>query len=316
MTSVRWTRLSERGGIRVTGSERVRWLDGMVSQDVASMSPGSVAPALALTHQGRIVGDPWLWVFDDHVWMDLASAAIEPVQSHLDRLIIADDVTLTAEGSESARFTLEGESAASAACEVLGAAADAELCTVDFEGEALVIACHGLLSPEGVQLRIAASHAEALEARLSTAAGLVAESPEAFEQRRISTGVPWYGRELDASVLPAEARLDAAISTTKGCYAGQEVVARMRSRGRVSSLLVRLAFEGQHAPAPGTHILVGGKKVGEITSATDHPSEGAIGMGFVKTAHAVDDASVLCGDVAAKLRVPVGDETERAAAEQ
>jgi len=304
MSGCTLTRLAGRGGIDVTGSERIRWLDGMVTQDVAALAVGAVAPCLALTHQGRIVADAWLWMFEDRVHLDCERAAAGPLCDHLERLVIADDVALTDTSAGSARFSLEGEGAWDAVVAALGAPPDAALVRVPFAGGSAVLAPHGLVSAAGVQLRVPAASADALEGTLLAAPGVAPENAEAFEQRRVAAGVPWYGRELDQTVLPAEARLERAISTTKGCYAGQEVVARMRSRGRVSSLLVSLAFEDDAVPPPGSALSVEGKKVGEVTSALRHPRHGAIGLGYVKASRAIPGTRVRVDGTHATLSEP------------
>ena len=113
--------------------------------------------------------------------------------------------------------------------------------------------------------------------------------------------MPWLGRELDESVLPAEARLEAAISTTKGCYTGQEVVTRMRSRGRVGHLLVGLRFEGEALPPRGTAIEGETGAIGQVTSSVLSPEAGAIGLGFVRAEDATPDASVRVAGAAARI---------------
>jgi folate-binding protein YgfZ len=113
--------------------------------------------------------------------------------------------------------------------------------------------------------------------------GLVASDEAVLELLRIEAGVPRLGRELDESVLPDEARLERAVSTTKGCYTGQEVVARMRSRGRVSHLLVGLRCADPSLPALRASVQEPeGKRVGEVTSAVLSPRFGAIALAYVR----------------------------------
>lgn len=295
-----WSRLTNRGAVDVTGSERERWLDGMVTQDVAVLAVGKFAPTLLLTHQGRIVSDAWLWVFEDRIRLDLERAAVVPLIEHLDRLIIADDVKLTDASDDGMRFSVEG-SGARAAIEALTGAALTGIATRPVGGADATLVPHALIEAEGVQLL--AANGDAVAVAL-TEAGIPEASAEALEIRRIERGVPRYGKELDTSVLPAETRLDAAISTTKGCYAGQEVVARMRSRGAVSSLLVALRFEGGALPAEGEKITVDGKKVGELTSVATSESLGDIGLGYVKAARAEPGTRVEIAGANAVVALP------------
>ncbi len=297
-------RLPERAGVDVTGSERVRWLDGMATQEVASASPGDSAPTLILTHQGRIVSDAWLWVFEDRIRLDLERAAARPVIEHLDRLIIADDVGLSDVSEAGARLTIEGQGARAAVEAATGAPIEA-VATASLAGVDVVLAPHALVEDEGVQLLVPADAADSVANALLESGALAEGTVDALETRRIERAVPSYGKELDSSVLPAEARLDRAISTTKGCYAGQEVVARMRSGGRVSSLLVALRFEADAPPAPGSEIRAGGKKVGELTSSVRSEALGAIGLGYVKAVHAEPGTRVEAGGAAAVVVEPV-----------
>jgi folate-binding protein YgfZ len=123
-----------------------------------------------------------------------------------------------------------------------------------------------------------------------------------LETLRVEAGTPRQGRELDEDVLPAEARLDDTIATTKGCYVGQEIVARLRSRGQVNHLLVGLRFEGS-APAVDTPLVRDGKRTGEVTSTAQSPRAGSIGLGFVRREHSEPGTEV---DAAGESAVVVG----------
>ncbi len=278
--------LRDRGLMRVAGSERERWLDGMISADVPALSePGSGAPGLVLTHQGRLVADVQVLNRGDHYWLEGAASAVDAARAHLDRLIIADDVTLTDDTEGRRVLSLDGAAAREIGTQVLGsldALRPGGVVDAPFEGgtgSVAVVAIGGCGLP-ALRCIVADADADALAAAF-VAAGAIAASDADHETLRVEHGVPRWGRELDESVLPAEARLDAAISTTKGCYTGQEVVTRMRSRGRVSHLLVGLSFD---APAaPGTALHHEGRKVGEVTSALVSPTGGAIGLGFLKS---------------------------------
>ncbi len=277
-------RLATRGVIEVSGGDRARWLDGMISADVKSLAPGSGAFGLLLTRQGRVVADLHVLARSDSLWLELEAAGIEAVLARLAGYVIADDVTLTERSREYARLALEGPRVG----EVLAAAASAKAALEphawrEFEigGERVTAAAYGFTGFPAFQL-FAPPAAEDRVAGALLAAGASAASADTLECLRIEAGTPWLGRELDESVLPAEARLEAAISTSKGCYTGQEVVTRMRSRGRVGHLLVGLRFEGALLPERGAAIEVAGARVGQVTSAVRSPRQGAIGLGFVR----------------------------------
>ena len=277
-------RLAGRGQLEVAGSERVRWLDGMVTADVASLAPGGGAFALALTHQGRIVADLHLRVEAERFVADLEREAVEPLRAHLDARIIADDVTLRDASDDAVHLALEGPAAA----EVLGAAGAGALpeepeawAEVELAGAPVAVAAYGFTGQPAYQLFVPPEVAAEVEAAL-VAVGAVEASPEVLECLRVAAGTPRLFHDLDDTVLPAEARLERAVSETKGCYTGQEVVARMRSRGRVSHLLVGLAFPGE-PPAPDTRLTAEGREVGEVTSAVTSPLHGGIGLGYVRS---------------------------------
>lgn len=281
--------LPGRGVIEVRGSERVRWLDGMLSQDVraaAARGAGAGGYALVLTQKGRIVADVHLLVHEDCVWLELERAAIPALTEHLERYIIADDVALHDLSPKWVRLALEGPraDAAGEAWSQVSPAEPEDFVAVTREGVRAWMAAWGFLGPSGRQLFVPAEAArEVREAVLAAGAdvGLASVGQEAFHLRRIEVGTPWLGRELDESVLPAEARLERAVSTTKACYTGQEVVARLRSRNRRNHLLVGLRFDAP-APEPGAALEAEGRRVGEVTSVGRPPGAEPIGLGFVR----------------------------------
>ncbi len=284
-------RLSGRGLLSVEGRDRLRWLDGMVTNDVAALEAGpqrSGCYAALLTRKGRIVADLQVLLRPAALWLETAAEAVEPVRATLERFIVADDVVLRDASAELDRLALEGPAAATILESALGAplALAPEACTeVELEGVKLLVAAFGwsgsaafqLLAPAGTADRLAAS----LE-RVGAAHGLVRAGEQALEILRIEAGIPRLGAELDEDVLPAEARLERAISTSKGCYTGQEIVARLASRGHVNHLLVGLRCEGERPPPVGAELHSEGRRVGEITSACLSPAAGPIALGYLR----------------------------------
>lgn len=291
--------LPPRGLVVVRGGDARRWLNGMVTNDVAALAPdsaGSACRALALTRQGRIVAD--LHVIartSESFWLELAREAVVPLIDHLGKTIIADDVTLDDRSDESARIALEGPRSAALLADALdlvvavrdvpqGGAIDVRVAGAD-----VVAVAWGESGERAFRLIVPCSALAGVEARLREAGvahGLVCADAETLDVLRVESGTPRFGAELGPDVLPAEARLDAsAISFTKGCYTGQEIVARMRSRGSVGHLLVGLALEGSALPAPRTALSREGQTVGEITSVAQSASAGAIALGFVRRPH-------------------------------
>ncbi len=298
--------LADRSVLEVTGSDRVRWLDGMVTQDAKQLAVGRTAPALLLTRQGRIVAQFQLLACEGSFWLEGESAALAAARAQLARMIIADDVALAERGAEFTRFAIEGRRAQEALAAASGAPAP-ELgawCDLTLAGVPVRAAAYGFTGLPAFQLFAPAAAGAAVASALLDAgrgAGLVAAAADTLECLRIEAGTPWPGRELDESVLPAEARMHAAIATDKGCYTGQEVVARMRSRGRLSHLLVGLRFGAGELPAPGASLELDGAAAGEVTSVVVSPEYGPIGLGFVRAEQAEPGAALHAGAVRAEV---------------
>jgi folate-binding protein YgfZ len=304
-------RPEDRGLVQITGNDRVRWLDGMLTNDVARLEAGpeqSGCYAALLTHQGRIVGDIHVALREDAFWLEMSAQAVPAVIERLDKHIIADAVTIADIGLTMDWLGVEGPNATAAMTALSGRELRLE---PDCWAEVLVAGCRvaiarwGTSAGAGYRLLIPSGHREAVAAEVSRTAqslGLVEAGPEVLEILRIVAGVPQFGAELDESVLPAEAGLDRAISMTKGCYIGQEVVARMASRGRMSHRLVGLRFEAT-GPEVGSLIRLeastdahkDGKKIGEITSVCEAPGLGPIALGFVRSAHCSPGGTVFIG---------------------
>ena len=283
----------ERGVISVTGEDRVRWLDGMISAEVASLSawPGiSGRYALLLSPKGRIVADLHVLHDDATLWLELEASAAPEDLARLRRYVISEDVGLADASSEFLRLALEGPGAPAVleragAGEALALATDAWL-RARVGGTSIGVAAYGWSGEPAYQLFVPRGRGEPVREALRDAAPDVAwvEADAAtLELLRIEAGVPRLGAELDEEVFPAEARLtERAVSFTKGCYTGQEIVARLATRGRVNHLLVGLAFDAAAPPEPGTPLVAEGRRIGEVTSACVSPRVGAIGLGYVR----------------------------------
>jgi folate-binding protein YgfZ len=285
-----------RGLLAVEGADRVRFLQGQLTGDVASLDPDgprSGCRALALTPQGRIVADLHVLARPGEIWLETEAVVREGLRERLARYVIADDVVLRDRSAELARFGVEGPRAAELLAAASGAPApplapDAWR-ALRVAGREVVVAAFGWSGEPAYQLFVPVEACGAVEERLRADAdrhGWVWASPEALEVLRIEAGEPRAGAELGPHALPAEVGLlERAVSFTKGCYTGQEVVARMHSRGRVGHLLVGLRREdGGELPA-GAAITVGGTAVGEVTSSAHSPGAGAIALGFVRFGH-------------------------------
>ena len=207
-----------------------------------------------------------------------------------------------------ARFSLEGPraravlEAATGACLDLAPHACAE---ARLDGVPVLIAAFGWTGEPGFQIIAPVAGATRVGAALHPnreAAGCVEADRATLELLRIEAGIPRFGAELDESVLPDEARLGDATSTTKGCYTGQEVIARLRSRGRVSHLLVGLALDpAEPLPEPGWAVQDGDEPVGESTSSARSADAGVIALAFVRRPRDAAGTSLSVGDAKARV---------------
>jgi len=281
----------DRGLVEITGSDARRWLNGMVTNDVTLLAEGperSGCPALVLTNKGRVVADLQVLRVRAGFWLECGREAVADLLERLSRLVIADDVRLADRSHAMAQLGLEGPSARAVLARALGGPVllAAHACTeATVVGVDVVIARFGSSGEDAFRLFAPCANARALRDRLLAEPEVSRCSAEALEVLRVEAGRPRLGAELSLDVLPPEARLEAAISYTKGCYIGQEIVARLRSRGHVNHLLVGLRIEGAALPARGAVLWADGTRIGEVTSSVRSPGAGPIALGFVRVGH-------------------------------
>jgi folate-binding protein YgfZ len=280
--------------IEVRGGDRIRWLDGMLSNDVTGLRAGgenSGCYAVALTAKGRIVADLHVLVRDDSFWLETAAAAVPKTIEHFEQHLVADDVSLRDAGSSIDRLAVEGPLASRLLERAAGGPLDlaADSCGILRIGETEAVAArYGWSGEDGFQLLVPAGSGETVAKEIEAAGSereLILAGPKTLEILRIEAGIPRFGAEIDETVLPAEARLGRAVARSKGCYVGQEVVARMEAAGRVSHLLVGFAMGEDPVLDPASEITTAGKRVGEVTSSCLSALAGSIALGFVRAAH-------------------------------
>jgi folate-binding protein YgfZ len=269
-TACAWTWLEDRSILAVHGADRVSFLQGMLSNDVASLAAGGGTYALLLTEQGRVVGDLRVIVGADELLLDVGRDRAEAVRAALERFVVADDVEL--EDRADVAIALRGPRAAAVASTAFGG-----------EVGDLVECAHASAATGGVAVRVVRlrdvgsdgfvvwtedrSAAEVVAGALRAAGGEEVSS-DAVEVVRIAAGWAREGIDFDERTLAPEVpSLARAISYRKGCYLGQEVVERVAARGHVNWLVMRLEGEGTGAPSPGDPVRRGGAEVGRITSA-------------------------------------------------
>jgi aminomethyltransferase len=264
-----WLDLVGRTVFTVRGEDRVRWLHAMVTNHVARLEPGQGCYAFLLNAQGRILADANILCLRDQFLLDLEPEVREGAFAHLDRHIIADDVVLEDRSGRLCVIAVEGPQSA----EALGKMG-LPLPQTEFaheEREPFRVARVSATGLPGFRIFAPVAMRDVLLARIAQA-GVPEADGEAVRTVRLEQGRPRYGEDITDQRLPQETQLLHAVHFTKGCYIGQEIVERIRARGQVHRLLVRLLLEGTEPPSPGARVSSGGQEVGEITSAAFSPA--------------------------------------------
>lgn len=274
-------RLGTRGRIAAAGEDAARLLHAMSTNHIQQLQPGQGCYAFFLTAQGKIICDAVILCFADHFLIDVEPEAAQRIYEHLDRFIIADDVALEDRSASWTAFSVEGPRAA----EVLAAAGiprPAQPWTHEPWNEGFIVRC----SVTGVGgWRISVPKAAEAGA-LAGLSGAVEADDEAVRVVRLEEGRPRYGEDIFEVTLPMETAQEHGLHYSKGCYIGQEIVERVRSRGHVNRLLAGLRLEGSQPPAAGARILVAGADVGKVTSAVYSPVQGQIvGLAYLRVPH-------------------------------
>jgi tRNA-modifying protein YgfZ len=261
--------LTGRGNLRATGEDRTRLLHAMTTNHIEQLQPGTGCYAFFLTSQGRILADANIFCMPDYYLLDTEPETKDRVREHLDKFIIADDVTVCDFTECAAVINIEGPAAETVMNE-MGAPA-AHLPYTIAEWEHGTIARISYTGSPGYSVMIPVEHKDSFIARLA-AAEVPAASREDAEIVRLEHGRPRFGVDFSDSNIAQETQLMHAVHTNKGCYLGQEIVERVRSRGHVNKLLMPLEVDTREALQEGTKVMAGDAAAGEITSAAYSPA--------------------------------------------
>jgi len=266
---------SERGKLLLTGAEARDFLQGQVSNDVERLADGQGCYAAFLTHKGKMLGDLRVLATRDALWIDTERPSLQELFNLLRRTRIGRDVELHKRTLERFLLSLVGPGAARVVGSEPGEAEGAHVL-----GELGGAALRVIRTDAGLDLVGDAGDRDRVLAALEAAGG-VAVPEAAAEVLRVEAGRPRYGLDLDDSVIPQEAGLnDRAVSFTKGCYVGQETVARLFYRGKPNRQLRGLRLS---APAaPGTPLRLGEREVGRLGSVALSPVHGPIALALVR----------------------------------
>lgn len=284
-------RRSDWGRVKVTGADRAQFLHNMTTQDIKGLAPGQGAPAAVINQRANILDHVEVHADAEAYYVVTSPGRTEDVLAWWDRYLITEDVQLTDLTAVTGLWYVSGARAR----EVVGAElAPFGLSEIVIAGHTVrVLGTHGLFG-DGYHLWVDQAGEEAVGQAL-TARGATLIDDATFEALRIEWGLPLTGSELTEQRNPWEARLDESISLHKGCYLGQEIVARLNTYDKVQRYLVGLALQGE-APAVGTKLLADGQEVGHVTAVA-----GAIALGFVKAAQAAPGTELLAGGTPVKV---------------
>jgi folate-binding protein YgfZ len=269
---------SPQAWLRVDGPDAASFLQGQCTQDLRGLKPGQTTPALWLNLKGRIQGESLVLKGPaDRWWLWSAHTSGESLRARLEDFVIADDVNVHAEDASWEQITLAGPAVADWLREVLGGQVPPEPGVWVTLGEGLLFAGRRGLPHTWEWLLPAGQTSNAPR----PPASLGALSPIALHRARLAAGVAAIPTEFGPQDLPQEAGLESvAISFNKGCYLGQEVMARLHAMGQVRRRLVRVAGPGP-APAATAELRQNEKRFGEIRAVTDDGHDGWFGLALV-----------------------------------
>jgi folate-binding protein YgfZ len=292
---------AQRGRIRVSGSEATMFLNGLITNDVKNLAQNRWMPAVFPTVQGRLIGVVRVIRGSEPAFLiDTETASHEAVLKTISRFTLAGDFKVADVTAETALLTLQGQGAG----EILQKVFDKSFSDLPENGVdeitwltvpvTIIRASH---TPEdGFDLFIDSSRKAELQQALE-AAGARPVGDDTFEILRVEAGIARYGVDMDETNVVPETNLDNAVSYTKGCYVGQEIIIRIKHRGHPAKKLTGLRFETDQQIEPGAIIMSKeNQEIGRVTSAVVSPRLGSIGLGYVRYEHIADGTQVVVGD--------------------
>lgn len=297
-----YMRTGARSLIKVMGDDRSTFLHNLTTNVVNSLQPGDGNYAFAATVQGRALFDLNLLICEEWILLDIDAGRRDSALSHFDKYLITEDLTLRDISADWTRFEALGPQTAKLV-ETLGmgnnfdALADVQHVAANFEGRAMRLLKDNVGPIQRAVFFVHRDVADAFAATLrerGTPLGMAAIDVELFEMIRIEAGRPTDVADIDDQVIPPETgQIERGISYVKGCYLGQEVIERMRSRDSMARQLVGLKIEGDDIPEHGAPLFAGGSEIGRITSICRSVALGSIlALGYAKTAFASRDGSL------------------------
>ncbi len=243
-----WFALADRARFSVSGADRVRYLNGQVSNDVRKLVPGEALPACVLSAKGKLDAVVLLWAEPERIVVECDAVLAEPLAIRLERYIVADDV---------------------------------EIAPLPFVGSAHVFGPAAALVPDG--RKVFRLGVPGIDVEGPAPAALIEATPDEIARLRIERLAPKWGAELGPDTLPAEAGLDTtAVDFHKGCYIGQEVVSRIRSVGHANRALRAFDLAEGIAPSVGAEFFLSGETARVAATVTSIHLSPALGLCYIR----------------------------------
>ena len=283
---------SDRGRIVVSGRDRAMYLQGLLTNDIVALKAGEGCYAAYLTPQGRMIADLFMYELGDVMLVMLPRDVKDTVLARLDQFIFTEDVQLGDATDTFAEIAVVGPEAARVVAGVFDTGTQETLAALpehgnvrgQIDGNPAIVTRVADTGEAGFDLYVERPHGEALESTLM-AAGVAKLDAEIAEAIRIETGVPQFHRDMDEETIPLEAGIESrAISLTKGCYVGQEIIIRVlhRGHGRVAKRLVGIVLDGESVPPRDAAVRAGDRDIGRVTSGVLSPAlERPIALAYV-----------------------------------
>jgi folate-binding protein YgfZ len=280
-TRTAWIDLSSRGKLRVSGEDRARLLHSLCTNHVQELAPGEGLYTFFLNEKGRVLADSYIYNLGESLLLDTEPETAVSLAAHLDKYIIADDVVVEDETGRWFTVGLEGPASAEAAVG-LGIQPPAKRCALIEWGAGFVVQVAETGMP-GIRIFTPMDERHNLAARL-TAAGIPQATQQEARLVRLENGKPRYGEDISDRYLAQETQQLHALHFNKGCYLGQEIVERVRSRGQVRRHLTPIEVASDSPPATGSKLASDGGAAGEITSAVYSPAlQKIVGFAYLRT---------------------------------
>lgn len=277
--------------IEVRGADRVDFLHRLLTNDIKRLAPGSGCQAALLNPSGKLIAPLLVLAQEDSLWLMCEMPQATTVMQQLDQYHFSEQVTFTNHERAYAVLAVQGPTTIAVLTELYGRVISlprpGDHVTISFQQIPVWVIRHSLTAEIGTLCLVKTEHAEWLWEqwqRWSPSANVTRVGWDALNVARIEAGIPWWGVDMDGSHLLPETGLEAVmVSDTKGCYIGQEIIARLQTYGSVSKRLVGLRLTPPHVPQRADAIVRGDEPLGQVTSACDSPAlRCPIALGYVK----------------------------------